>query len=345
MFTIRDVARAAGVSVSTASLALRGDKRTSTGTRERVLFAAMELDYQPNNVAQSLKTGRTMTIGLIIPDILNPFFTVIAASAEDAACANGYSMVLCNSGNDAQREQGYLNLLRSRRVDGLIYMAGSSVPHAALGSLIDQGFPLVLIDEELEGIDSTSVMVRNYEGALALAEHIADLGHREIGVIGGPPELVTAQARLSAAIAGFARYGISVPSSRITFGDYQLESGRRATRALLSAFPEITAICAANDLMAIGAMQEAQSYGLQIPQDLSVTGFDDIPLASLVHPALTTVEQPTREMGRQAINLLLAQIGSRRPSARHVLLDPQLHIRDSVAAPRSSAVDRRIMAV
>ncbi len=202
MSTIRDVAHLAGVSVSTVSYALTGERPISPETRDRVLLAARSLGYQANDVAKSLKTGRTMSLGLIIPDILNPFFTVIARAAEDTASAQGYSLMLCNSCNDATREQRYLDLLRSRRVDGLIYMAGSSVPHATLRALVEHGFPLVIIDEELEGIDATSVLARNYEGGFALGEYLARLGHRHIGIINGPPELKTAQARLAGFMDG-----------------------------------------------------------------------------------------------------------------------------------------------
>ena len=343
MTTIRDVARLAAVSVSTVSYALTGERPISAATRARVLVAARSLGYQPNALATSLKTGRSMTLGLIIPDILNPFFTVIACAAEDAARAQGYSLVLCNSANDAEREQEYLQLLRSRRVDGLIYMAGSSVPHATLRALVQQGFPLVLIDEELSGIDAASLAVRNYEGGAAVGAHLAELGHRCVGVIGGPPALRTAQARLAGLLAGLALYGVQVPPERLLVGDYQLESGQAAARRLLDADPAISALFAANDLMALGALREAQSRRLAIPGAVSIAGFDDIPLASLVSPALTTVSQPAQTMGEQAIALLLAQIQGRCASSRQVVFGTHLRVRGSTGpllAPRWGARER-----
>lgn len=341
MATIRDVARLAGVSVSTVSYALNGERPISAETRARVLAAARGLGYQPNAVATSLKTGRSMTLGLIIPDILNPFFTVIAWAAEDAARAHGYSLMLCNSANDAAREQEYLRLLRSRRVDGLIYMAGSSVPHGALRSLVQQGFPLVLIDEELAGIAATSIVTRNYEGAAAMGAHLAELGHRHVGVIGGPAALRTAQVRNAGLLAGLAQYGVNVSPARMLDGDYQTESGRVAARRLLDADPIITAIFAANDLMAIGVLREAQSRGLAVPGDLSIAGFDDIPPASLMAPALTTVAQPAQAMGEQAIDLLLALIRGSTAPGRQVVFGTQLRVRGSTGPRRASAWSAR----
>lgn len=339
MTTIRDVARQAGVSISTVSYVLSGERPVTATTRERVMTVVTDLGFRSNDLARSLKTGRSMTLGLIIPDILNPFFTTVARAAEDAASAHGYNLILCNSCNDAAREQGYLGLLRSRRVDGLIYMAGSGNPHKNLRALARQGFPLVIIDEEIQGVDTTSIFVRNREGGIQAGQYLALLGHRQVGIIGGPPALKTAQDRLDGVRAGLARHGVAVTPERIIHADYQIDGGRAAMRRLLDAADTLTAVFAANDMMAIGALNEAHDRGIAVPHDLSIVGFDDIPLATMISPALTTVEQPAPAMGRQAVVLLLAMMApDLTPPGRRIMLDTRLRVRASTGPART---DRR----
>lgn len=327
---MHDVARHAGVSVSTVSYVLSGERTVGPETRDRVMRAVEQLDYRINSVARSLKTGRTLTLGLIIPDIMNPFFTLVARGVEETAGASGYSVILCDSGGDAALEEGYLELLPSRRVDGLIYMPGTAVSHGQIRALARQGFPLIVIDESVEGIDVPSVVTRNWEGAMAMGEHLAALGHRQVDIIGGPLGLRTVKERSAGLVEALERHGVAL--GRVLPGDYQLDSGRTAMRALGELGSRSTAIFAANDMMAIGAMLEARSHGLRIPDDLSIGGFDDIPLASMLSPGLTTVSQPARAMGEEAAKLFLAVIQD-RSSATTVTLDTHLRIRGSTSPP------------
>ena len=329
MTTIRDVARLANVSVSTVSYALSRERRIREDTRDRVLDAIDALGYRANDVARSLKTGRTLTLGLIIPDILNPFFTVVARAAEDTAIDAGYSLMLCNSCNDAAREYGYLGLLRSRRVDGLIFMAGSGTPHRALRALIRQGFPIVIVDEELAGIEATSIFVQNYEGGRQAGEHLAQLGHRRVGIIGGPPALKTARDRVAGVRDALADHGVAIDPDCILAAEYQIECGRDAMKRLLDRPIQPSAVFAANDMIAIGATQQAEAEGLNVPDDISIVGFDDVPLAAMIAPALTTVAQPMRTMGRRAVELLLQVIRERPVAHARVTLETELRVRAS----------------
>jgi LacI family transcriptional regulator len=329
--TIRDVARRAGVSISTVSYVLTGERHIGPDTRQRVLEAVNALGYRGNFVARSLKTGRTMVLALIIPDILNPFFTLVARGAEDAAREWGYSLVLCNTTVDPDREEEYLQLAQSRRVDGLIYMPGSDRFHPELHQLVRQRFPVVVVDEQVPDVDAASIFVDNRGGGRLAGRHLGELGHRRVGIIGGPPGLSTVPARIQGVLDGLAEHGVEVPPQHIVYGDYQLESGREAMRALWRTDGPLTAIFAANDLMAIGAMQEARDWGLSVPQDISIVGFDDIPLAAMISPALTTVEQPAVIMGHAAVEVLVDALSSGEERREHRTFDTHLHVRASTA--------------
>lgn len=334
MATIRDVAKRAGVSISTVSYALTRERPITDEARDRVLEAVRTLGYRGNSVARSLKTGRTMILALVIPDILNPFFTLVARGAEDCARERGYSLVLCNTMVDPDREEEYLWLAQSRRVDGVIYMPGSGASHPVLNELAQQGFPIVVIDEQVPDVESASIFVDNFSGGQLVGRHLGELGHRTVGIIGGPPQLSTVPARLRGALAGLAEWGVTVPSDYIVYGDYEIESGRAAMRRLLQ-IDGVTAVFAANDMMAIGALQEARDQTLAVPEDLSVVGFDGIPFAAMISPALTTVEQPALHMGGLAVDLLLKELARDGEYSRHITLETHLHIRASTAPPRS----------
>jgi len=332
MATIRDVAKQAGVSVSTVSYALSGERPVTRATRERVLVAVNSLGFRANSVAQSLKTGRAMVFALIIPDILNPFFTLVARGAEDCARERGYSLVLCNSMVDFAREEEYLGLAQSRRVDGVIYMPGSAAAHPVLNDLVRERFPIVIIDEQVSDVQTASIFVDNLSGGLEVGRHLGNLGHRRVAIIGGPPRLSTVTARIRGVLEGLMECGVSVQPDHIVFGDYGIESGRAAMREILH-LGGVTGVFAANDMMAIGALQEARDQGLSVPENISVVGFDDIPLAAMISPSLTTVEQPALSMGRLAIDLLLETMAGKKEDPSHITLETKLHIRASSAAP------------
>lgn len=333
--TMSDVARHAGVDVSTVSRAL--NERTAgmlrAETVDRVLAAAAELGYQPNVLARGLRTQRSHTVGMLLPDLTNPFFPPVVRGLEDALDAGGYTLIVANTDNDARRESRSLASLVGRQVDGLV-VATSHIDGdegaAAVGSL-----PVVLVNRR--GTDPTiPAVVPDDEAGVALAvRHLLDLGHVRIGHVAGPPDTSTGRARAAAfaAVAGDA--GVYDPSWVEATDVFGVENGMAACARLLERHPDLTAICAANDLLAIGSLRALRASGRRVPDDVSLVGFNDMPLVDLIDPPLTTVRIPQYDMGRQAGELLLQLLERPRPRRRRkpVALAPELVVRHSTAAP------------
>lgn len=330
--TIRDVARRAGVSVSTVSYVMNGTGPVADRTRSRVLAAIREVGFEPNQAARSLKRGSAAAIGLIVPDLRNEFFALVAEGVQDVAFSRDVLVVLCSSDANIERETSYARLLRRRRVDGVVYLSGTGVSPGALFELAERG-PVVFVDELIAGLDVPFVGSDNRRGARAVAEHVLDRGHRRLAVIGGPAALWTAEQRLAGYREALAGAGLDPDSVPVVLGDYRQESGYRLSLALLTDGPgqRPTALLCANDLMAIGALQYCREAGIRVPEELSVVGFDDIPVAPLLSPPLTTVRQPAREMGRQATELLLSRLQAPSPALERTLLPVELRVRESVA--------------
>jgi LacI family transcriptional regulator len=295
-----------------------------------------ELSYVPNHAARSLRLGITRTLGLLVPDISNPYFAELAKGAEDAGEREGYNLVLCNTSFDGEREARYLDVLRSGGVDGMIYAAGAPPAPERVAALA-RTFPLIIVDEELPGVDADTVVSDNERGGRLAGEHLRDLGHRDILVIDGPPELASTPLRARGFRNAFA--GVETRLVEVQ-GDYRPESARAAVSAALDdAAPWFTAVFAANDLMAIAAIEVLAGAGVRVPEDVSVVGYDDTRLAALVRPALTTVRQPVYEMGATAAERLakrLAGDGANKP--RKLVLDVELVVRQTcLARERRSA--------
>jgi LacI family transcriptional regulator len=340
--TIRDVARAANVSISTVSHVLSGKRPTSGATRERVEDVIRRLGYRPNRVAQSLVWRRPFALGLIIPDITNPYFPAFALGAEDRVRERGYTLVLGNSEYDAEREISYLELVRSQQLAGAIYCLGDEMSPilAQIQRAVDEGLAVVLVHSPMPSVPT--VCADNRQGGRLAAGHILDLGHRQIGIISALP-LDEGMADREAGFldvlreAGMGVDRTSVPSM---YGNHQIEGGRQATTELLEHAPQLTAIFVLNDLMALGALEAVRASGRSVPTDVSVIGFDDIPFAALANPPLTTVGQPIRQLGEQAADLLLRVIEDGQApledSAQpNVLLPNELIVRGSTAPPRA----------
>jgi DNA-binding LacI/PurR family transcriptional regulator len=323
---MRDVALRADVSLSTVSAVLNGTAPASESTRLRVLAAVADLGYEPNSQARNLKRQRSHAVGLIVPDVLNPFFALVAEGVGDEVRARDYLLVLCSTDFDAGREATYARLLRARRLDGIVHLSGTGLLSAPLHELATSA-QVVTVDERVHGFPAPFVGSDNRRGARWAAELALARGHRRVAILAGPTGLWTAEQRLAGYREALAAAGIDpdgVPTAR---GDYRLESGRAAAANLLEHEP--TVILAANDLMAIGCLQHALSVGIRVPDELSVVGYDDVPLATVVTPALTTVRQPAREMGRVAAKLLLDGIdGHEVPET--VDLEPELVERESL---------------
>lgn len=331
MKTMKDVAQRARVSVSTVSHVLNGTRKVSEGTRGDVLAAVEELSYRPNLLAKGLKTRRTYTIGLLIPDIQNSFFTLVVRGVEDEALSRGYHLFLCNTDEDPGREDEYITELAKKRVDGLM-VAPSARRESHVGRLLDEGVPFVFVDRDVEGMDADVVSVDNRAGMRLIAEHLVGLGHRRIAMISGPLDKASGYERHLGLREALADLGVDLEDSLVRFGDFRTSSGREGARELLSLPSPPTALVTANNQMTLGALLTINEMGLGVPGDVSVVGFDDPEWAPLTGPPLTTLAQPTYEMGVKAAELLLDKIeGGTDTSVRRLLLEPWLVVRDSVA--------------
>ena len=335
MAKIVDVARRAGVSVGSVSRVINDHPTVSPATRERVEVAVRELGYVPNAIAGSLRSRRSKTIGLIIPDVTNPFFSELALHVERSAAAAGYNVILGNSDNSAERQKHYLRALAVRRVDGIIL-----APARGLDPSFEFEIPLVGVDREVAG--RQFVASDNRAGAKSAVEYLHQLGHHLIACVAGPKDLPNAQERRmgyeDVATPILRAAGVD-PSAYVTSADFSYNSGYAAIRRLMDVKPRPTAIFASSDQQAIGGLRAAADLGLTVPDELSIVGFDDIPLANLIMPRLTTVRQPVAKIGVLAMQLLLDLFsGAAAPRRRRHLLATSLQTRQSCAPPKHSGV-------
>ncbi len=343
--TIADVARRAGVSTATVSRVLSGVGRASPTTHARVEAAARELGFRPSDVARSLKRRSTLTLGLIVTDIENPYFPQLVRAVEDAAIGDGYAILLCNADDDPEREASYLDLLVERRVDGLI-IAASRLGDRQGAWLETAPLPVVLINTTAPDDRIPTIVSDNRAGGAAAARHLLDLGHRQFGYLMPPPRNPDAAERLAGVRDVLAAAGLAVDGDAsalaIDGGEPTVTGGEAAMAALLDRAPRPTAVVAYNDLMAIGAMRAIRRRGLAVPADVSLVGFDDVAFAAYAEPALTTLRQETAEMGRWAVATLTAGIraGSaerdHRPRAEQRIVPVHLEVRESTG-PRLGA--------
>lgn len=323
--SIREVARLSGVSITTVSHALSGKRPVNAATAGRVRDAVAELGYVPATTARNLRTNRTDVIGLILPDIANTFFSRLAQGVEDAANEAGFSLILCDTDFDAAREDRYLDLLRSRFIDGLVYIAGSQPGTHRLGALVS-GFPVVLADEDVATVPGAGrVSADHRQGGRLAGLHLRHLGHRDALVVAGPAGLRSSDER----ILGFREH---FPAAILTAGDFTESGGHRAVTDALATGVRFSAVFAVNDLMAIGAMAALRDAGVSIPTQVSIVGYDDIPLVDRLSPALTTIRQPAYEIGRLAARQLLDRLLDDAPLGE-AILPVELIVRASTAVP------------
>ncbi|MGI6158142.1 MAG: LacI family DNA-binding transcriptional regulator [Saccharofermentanales bacterium] len=327
--TLKELATKAGVSPTTASLVLNGRTcRVSDATRQRILKVARTHAYYPHGAAQSLVTSKTKTIGYLIPDISNPFFTTMARGIEDRALDFDYNVIFCSTDDSRVQEDRRVAMLRGRGIDGLI------IAHAAdrtQGEPLAErlSVPVILIDRDMEmpGV-AGRVLVDNVAGATSAVEHLLARGRRKIAFLGGPRWASSSKDRHKGYVAALTGAGIVPDERRVRFGAYSMDAGRSMMHALLQSKTDIDGIFCANDLIAVGAMKVLRAAGKAVPDDVSVVGFDDSSVASLVTPALTTVRQPVHDMGVHAMELMMACIEADGP-ARRVVLPTELIIRRS----------------
>lgn len=323
MPTIREVASLAGVSTTTVSHVINNTRFVSAEVRQRVLDAMAELNYRPNVLARSLRRGETNTLGLILPDSANPFFAEIGRAIEDAAFEAGYNVILGNSENQLAKEQVYVDVLIKKQVDGLIFVAtGNQSP--SLDHLIHNRLPLVVVDRRLSNVEVDTVLTDNLFGGLSATHHLLELGHRRIACITGPSNLTPSAERVIGYRRALEEYGVGIDEGLILRGDFHPSSGYATTVELIRSRSRPTAIFACNDMMAIGALRALSEAGLQVPQDCSLVGFDDIELASYTTPPLTTIRQDKNAIAKAAVNLLLERIADPDLPARTRILPTQL---------------------
>jgi LacI family transcriptional regulator, galactose operon repressor len=329
--TLRDVAKRVGIHPATASRALNESTRhlVSAATATRVAEAAREMGYTPNSIARSLKTSRSLTIGVILPDLTNPVFPPMVRGIEDALAPAGFTALIANTDNDQVRARSVIQALRLRQVDGWISAVATLHDHL----FSDPGPPLVLLNRQDE--DGTPAVVGDDRDGIAQAiAHLVGLGHRRIAYVAGPQALSTGSARYAAYVAVMSARRLSVDPALVGFGEsFSEQEGARALRALFDAGAEFTAVIAGNDLMALGCYETLAERGLRCPGDVSVIGFNDMHFADKFAPPLTTVRIPHHEMGRRAAEQLLAQIGGATGGASSIVLPVELVVRRSTAEP------------
>lgn len=332
MATIKDVALLAGVSITTVSHVINETRFVSDELRTSVLAAVEELNYRPNVLARSLRRGETKTIGLIVPDNSNPFFAEVARIVEDVGFENGYSVILCNSDGNADKEAAYINVLITKQVDGIIFIAaGGKQEH--LRELLAQHIPVVVADRDIPQTLADVVLVNNEQGGYDAARYLITLGHRRVACIAGPSDVSPSADRVHGYRRALRESGIPVAQELIVPGDFRSQSGETAMAQLLGLDEPPSAVFACNDVMAIGALRAVRNAGLQVPGDVSIIGFDNISSASAVSPALTTIAQPIVELAIQAAQLLISRIqnGQEGRSGQRIVLDTELVVRDSCA--------------
>ncbi len=328
---LADVAKAAGVHVSTASRALNPATRSvvSDATVAKVVEAAEQLGYRPNPLARGLRTDRTFTVGIVVPDLENPLFPPLVRGAEAALGAEGYALLVGNTDNDREHTEAVVSALVDQLVDGLI-LATAELGDSLLPALRAEGVSVVLVNRESDDPSIPAVVGDDFAGIGLAVDHLVGQGHRAIGHVAGPGRLSTGVGRAEAFRSHMGRHGLEAPVEEAAW--FRMEPGLEAATALLERHPELSAVVAANDLLALGAYRAAIDAGRRVGAELSVTGYNDMPFVDLMQPPLTTVRVPYREMGALAAKTLVAILGGADPPET-VRMAPELCVRGSTAPP------------
>ncbi|MEW5960046.1 MAG: LacI family DNA-binding transcriptional regulator [Chloroflexota bacterium] len=332
MPTIYDVAARAKVSASTVSHVINDTRTVAEETRARVWQAIEALGYRPNILARGLRRRETSTIGLLVPDNSNPFFAALARAIEDAGFAQGYSVILCNSGYSEAKEATYIDVLLSKQIDGLILSPSRDHP-GSLPGILDEHLPVVVVDREAGNLEVDQVLVDNELGGYLAGRRLTQLGHRRIGCIAQPANAaISAGKRLVGFRKALAEAGVELAAEAVIHADFRYTGGEAAMRELLERELGLTAVFATNDLMAAGAINTLHHSRLQVPYDFSVIGFDDSLQAIMAFPALTTIAQPISELGQTGVALLLKRIQNPTDPPARIVLPTTLIERESCCA-------------
>ena len=329
MPTIRDVAKRAGVAPITVSRVINDSGYVSQGTRARVEAAIVELGYVPNTLARSLRSRRTNTLALVLTDITNPFWTTVARGVEDAASDAGFNVILCNTDESQIEEDRYLRVLLQKQVDGVLLVPARSTSES-VPRIQKQDTPVVVLDRRVPDAPVDVVRCDSEGGAYQLTRLLLSLGHRRIAILSGPREVSTAEDRVTGYKRALAENGLNPEQDLIHYGEFTLENGYATTQRVLSIVPRPTALFAANNFIAIGALRALREAGLRVPEDVALVGFDDLPPALVVDPFLTVAAQPAYQMGQRATELLLARLSDQAPEEyQQVVLPTELIVRRS----------------
>jgi LacI family transcriptional regulator len=327
--TMADVAREADVSVMTVSRVVNEKGEVSPATRQRVLEVIEQLGYRPSAIARGLATQRTCSVGLVMPDVANPFFSDVAHGVEHVAYAEGYNIFLCNTDEDPQRELSVLQSLEEKQVDGVV-LCSSRLDDSELEAALAHHPAAVLVNRRFEGGGVVgSALIDDEAGGRLATQHLLQAGHRAVGFLAGPLASRSSRQRSKGYRAALTAAALPHNPDWTRHCSPSVQSGRETTRHLLTAHPELTALFCYNDLVAVGVLQACSDLGRQVPDDLAVIGFDDILLAALVIPSLTTCRVPRYELGAQAMRLLLDQINGCHDKCTEIVLQPELIVRAS----------------
>lgn len=326
--TMDDVAQAAGVSLMTVSRVVNNKDDVSEATRKNVLQVIEKLQYRPSSIARGLATQHTGTLGVVVPDIANPFFASMVRSAEEEAYAKDYSVFLGNTNEDIQRELTVLQSLEDNQVDGLV-LCSSRLPEETLFDILSKFPSVVLVFRRCNDKAIGAITLDDQLGGKMATEHLINSGHSNIGLIAGPPISMSTLGRIAGYKSALQEAGIAINDEWIRFGSPVIVSGEKVAHDLLLDYPELTALFCHNDLVAFGAIQACGGLGLRVPEDIAIIGYDDILLSALVTPSLTTLHIPRSDIGSQAMRMLLNQISDVSLTPEEVFLQPKLIIRES----------------
>lgn len=329
--TIKEVAARAGVSTASVSRVLAGMDGAGPDVRRRVLKAVRELDYQPNRLARSLRMRQRRLIGVILPDLQNPFFTSVVHGAEEVFWREGYTLLLCHSGSLAERERSHFGVLRGEGAAGMILIPGNA-PEADYAPLVSWRMPIVAVDRAPRGLSIDQVQVTNREGAREAVRHFIRLGYQTIALINGPEIHDVSRERLAGFQEALREAGLACLDRYVAQGDFRQDSGQRAMAELLDLPEPPRAVLIANNLMTLGALRTIYERNLRIAQDLALICFDDMPWAISLRPPLTAIAQPAEELGQAAAHLLLESMRNPERTVRQVTLRTRLVIRASCGA-------------
>lgn len=334
MVTLRDIARVTGLSVNTISRALNGKPDVNPETRQRVEDTARQLGYVPNSIARSLVGGHSCTIGLIIADLQNPFYSKVAQGVEEAARIEGYSTILVNTNENENDERKAVQVLRSKRVDGmLIHPTQGDSEHIL--QLRKDGVPFILINRHFDEVVPDYIINNNTKGAYLATRHLLELGHRNILHITGPDRISSVRERIVGFKQALSEFNVPFDPAMIIHTRLDMQSCYETTLKAFRSGCKSTALYTYSDLLAIGSLRALRELNLRVPEDISLVGYDDIDFAAFLEVPLTTVRQQMYEIGRQAVHLLIKIIHDRsyEPGKYRVVLDPELVVRRSTAKP------------